>query len=121
VKAQEHHSESTEAHFAHLPGIKVVIPSTPKDAKGLLIAAIEDPDPVAFFEPIRLYRLKKEEVPDEMYRIPIGKAKVVKEGKDITIIAWGSMVPISLEAAEHQTNDYSVYHQSGSFGAASFS
>jgi pyruvate dehydrogenase E1 component beta subunit len=101
VKALEHHSESTEAHFAHLPGLKVVIPSSPRDAKGLLIAAIEDPDPVAFFEPIRLYRLKKDEVPDEMYRIPIGKANVVKEGKDITIIAWGSMVPISLEAAEH--------------------
>lgn len=101
VKALEHHSESTEAHFAHLPGIKVVIPSTPRDAKGLLISAIEDPDPVAFFEPIRLYRLKKEEVPDEMYRIPIGKANVVKEGKDITIIAWGSMVPISLDAADH--------------------
>lgn len=101
VKALEHHSESTEAHFAHLPGLKVVIPSTPRDAKGLLIAAIEDPDPVAFFEPIRLYRLKKEEVPDEMYRIPIGKANVVKEGKDITVIAWGSMVPVSLEAAEH--------------------
>lgn len=101
VKALEHHSESTEAHFAHLPGIKVVIPATPYDAKGLLISAIEDPDPVVFFEPLRLYRLKKEEVPDEMYRVPIGKANVVKPGKDITLIAWGAMLPITLDAAEH--------------------
>ncbi len=101
VKALEHHSESTEAHFAHLPGIKVVVPSNPYDAKGLLISAIEDPNPVVFFEPLRLYRLKKEEVPEEMYRVPIGKANVVKEGKDLTLIAWGAMVPICLEAVEH--------------------
>ncbi len=101
VRALEHHSESTEAHFAHIPGLKVVIPSTPSDAKGLLISAIEDPDPVIFLEPKRLYRLKKQEVSDEMYRIPIGQAKVIREGSDITLVAWGAMVPICQESAEH--------------------
>jgi len=101
VRALEHHSESTEAHFAHIPGLKVVIPATPVDAKGLLISAIEDPDPVIFLEPKRLYRLKKEEVPDEIYRTPIGVANVAKEGSDITIVAWGGMVPMALDAAKH--------------------
>jgi pyruvate dehydrogenase E1 component beta subunit len=101
VRALEHHSESTEAHFAHLPGLKVVIPSTPGDAKGLLISAIEDPDPVIFLEPKRLYRLKKEEVADEIYRTEIGKANVIRQGADISIIAWGGMVPVALDAAEH--------------------
>ncbi len=101
VRALEHHSESTEALFAHLPGLKVVIPSNPKDAKGLLLSAIEDPDPVIFLEPKRLYRLKKEDVPDEMYRTPLGQASIVRPGKDITIVAWGGMVPVALEAAEH--------------------
>jgi pyruvate dehydrogenase E1 component beta subunit len=101
VRALEHHSESTEAHFAHIPGLKVVIPSSPSDAKGLLISAIEDPDPIIFLEPKRLYRLKKQEVPDDIYRVPIGKANIVREGSDITLVAWGAMMPISLEAAEH--------------------
>lgn len=101
VRALEHHSESTEAHFAHLPGLKTVIPSNPYDAKGLLISAIEDPDPVIFLEPKRLYRMKKEEVPEEIYRVPLSKANVVKEGHDISIIAWGAMVPVGLDAAEH--------------------
>jgi pyruvate/2-oxoglutarate/acetoin dehydrogenase E1 component len=101
VRALEHHSESTEAHFVHLPGLKTVIPSNSYDAKGLLISAIEDPDPVIFLEPKRLYRMKKEEVPEEIYRVPIGKANVAKEGKDISIIAWGAMVPVGLDAAEH--------------------
>mgnify|MGYP002642056135 CR=1 FL=1 len=100
VKAPEHHSESTEAHFAHLPGIKVVIPSTPADAKGLLISSIEDPDPVVFLEPKRLYRFKREEVPDAPYRTPLGKAAVTREGKDVTIIAYGGMAPIALDAAK---------------------
>ncbi|MBN1155150.1 alpha-ketoacid dehydrogenase subunit beta, partial [candidate division KSB1 bacterium] len=99
VRALEHHSESTEAHFAHVPGLKVVIPSNSVDAKGLLISSIEDPDPVIFLEPKRLYRLKKEEVPEEMYRTPIGKAAIAKEGKDISILAWGGMVPVALDAA----------------------
>ena len=92
IRALEHHSESTEALYAQIPGLKVVIPSTPYDAKGLLIAAMRDPDPVLFWEPKRIYRAFKQEIPEEAYEIPIGKAKVVKEGTDITIVAWGAMV-----------------------------
>ncbi|MBE0700958.1 MAG: alpha-ketoacid dehydrogenase subunit beta [Acholeplasmataceae bacterium] len=92
IRALEHHSESLETLLGHIPGLKVVTPSTPYDAKGLLISAIEDPDPVIFMEPKRIYRSGKQEVPEEMYRIPIGKAKVVKKGTDLTVVAWGSMV-----------------------------
>jgi len=100
VRALEHHSESMEALYCHIPGIKVVIPSTPADAKGLLIASIRDPDPVFFFEPKRLYRAFREEVPEEEYEIPLGKAKLVKEGSDLTIISWGSWMRTAIEAAE---------------------
>ena len=100
IHAPEHHSDSPEAFFAHTPGMKVVIPSTPYDAKGLIISAIRDPDPVLFFEPKRIYRAIKEEVPDESYTVPIGEAKMVREGKDITVITWGSMVREVLRAAE---------------------
>lgn len=93
IRALEHHSESTEALYAQIPGLKVVIPSTPYDAKGLLIAAIRDPDPVLFWEPKRIYRAFKQEIPEEAYEIPLGKAKVLQEGDDITIVAWGAMVP----------------------------
>jgi pyruvate dehydrogenase E1 component subunit beta len=93
IRALEHHSESTEAIYAQIPGIKVVIPSTPYDAKGLLIAAIRDPDPVIFLEPKRIYRAFKQEIPEDAYELPIGKAKIVKEGKDITIVSWGAIVP----------------------------
>ena len=93
IRALEHHSESTEAIYAQIPGLKVVIPSTPYDAKGLLIAAIRDPDPVLFWEPKRIYRAFRQEVPEEVYEIPLGKAKVLQEGNDITIVAWGAMVP----------------------------
>jgi len=92
IRALEHHSESLETLFAHIPGLKLVIPSTPYDAKGLLTAAIKDPDPVIFMEPKRIYRAFKQEVPDEEYIVPIGKAKMVKEGKDITVVAWGALV-----------------------------
>jgi pyruvate dehydrogenase E1 component beta subunit len=92
IRALEHHSESIETLLGHIPGLKVVIPSTPYDAKGLMISAIEDPDPVIFMEPKRIYRAGKQEVPEEMYRIPIGKAKVVKEGTDVTVVAWGAMM-----------------------------
>ena len=92
IKALEHHSESLEGILGQIPGLKIVAPSTPYDAKGLLISAIEDPDPVLFLEPKRLYRAGKQEVPEAMYRIPIGKAKIVKEGTDITVVAWGSML-----------------------------
>lgn len=93
IRALEHHSESTEALYSQIPGLKVVIPSTPYDAKGLLIAALRDPDPVLFWEPKRIYRAFKQEIPEEAYEIPIGKAKVIKEGKDITVVTWGAMVP----------------------------
>lgn len=100
VRALEHHSESLEVLFAHIPGLKVVIPSTPYDAKGLLLAAIRDPDPVIFLEPKRIYRAFKQEVPDGDYIIPIGKAKVLKQGKDITVVSWGAMVRDTQKAIE---------------------
>jgi len=92
IKALEHHSESMEALVGHIPGLKVVIPSTPYDTKGLLIAAIESNDPVIFMEPKKIYRAIKQEVPEEKYTIPIGKAKVVSEGTDLTIVTYGAMV-----------------------------
>jgi pyruvate dehydrogenase E1 component beta subunit len=92
VKAPELHSESMEALLAHVPGLKVVMPSTPYDAKGLLISAIECDDPVIFLEPIRLYRAIKQEVSEEKFTLPLGKAKVLNEGKDITVVAYGAMV-----------------------------
>jgi len=100
VKALELHSESTEAFFCHMPGIKVVVPSTPYHAKGLLISSIRDPDPVIFLEAMRLYRMMKEDVPEEDYSIPLGKARIVQEGNDITIVSWGSMLHRTLQAIE---------------------
>lgn len=99
IGAAEHHSESTEAIYAHIPGLKVVVPSTPHDAKGLLLAAIEDPDPVLFLEPIRLYRAVKEEVPDIYYNTDIGPVRVEREGKDLTLISWGAMMKETRGAA----------------------
>ncbi len=99
VHAPEHHSESPEVFYAHTPGLKVVVPSTPADAKGLLLSAIRDPDPVFFFEPKKLYRTVKGEVPDGDYTVPIGKARLVKEGKDMSIITWGVMVSVCEEVA----------------------
>lgn len=92
IKALELHSENMEAIFGHIPGIKVVIPSTPYDAKGLLISSIEDEDPVIFMEPKKIYRAIKQEVPDEKYKIPIGKARILQEGDDLTIVTYGAMV-----------------------------
>lgn len=92
INALEHHSESMEALYGHIPGLKVVIPSTPYDAKGLLISAIESNDTVMFMEPKRIYRAIKQEVPEEKYSIPIGKAKIVTPGTDITIVAYGAMI-----------------------------
>lgn len=100
IHAPEHHSESPEAYFCHTPGIKVVCPSTPEDAKGLLISAIRDPDPVVFFEPKALYRAARGPVLDEPYTIEIGKARVRREGTDLTMISWGAMVGTCLKAAE---------------------
>lgn len=92
IRALEHHSESLESIFAHIPGLKVVIPSTPYDTKGLLTAALNGDDPVIFLEPKRIYRAFKQEIPDQEYEVPIGKAKIVKPGTDITVVAWGAMV-----------------------------
>jgi 2-oxoisovalerate dehydrogenase E1 component beta subunit len=118
------HSQSPEAFFAHMPGIKTVIPSTPYDAKGLLIAAIEDPDPVLFFEPKRIYngpfdgfhdrpvtpwaKHPAAEVPDDHYTVPLGKAAIAREGNDVTVLAWGTMVHVALATAEAQGIDAEV-------------
>jgi pyruvate dehydrogenase E1 component beta subunit len=100
VKALEHHSEAVATFYIHIPGLKVVIPSNPSDAKGLLLSSIRDPDPVIFFEPKKLYRAFKEEVPEGDYTVPLGVGKKITEGKDITIISWGAMVKICQEALE---------------------
>jgi 2-oxoisovalerate dehydrogenase E1 component beta subunit len=101
IHAPELHSDSTESLFVHIPGLKVVTPATPTDAKGLLLSAIRDPDPVLFLEPMKLYRSIKEEVTDAWYEIPIGKAKIVHQGEDVTLLAWGGMVPVAMETAKH--------------------
>jgi pyruvate dehydrogenase E1 component beta subunit len=98
IKGGHYHSQSTEAYFVHTPGLTVVTPSTPYDAKGLLLSSIRSPDPVIFLEPKRIYRSVKEEVPDEEYLIPIGKARVVQEGTGVTLISWGPMTQTCREA-----------------------
>ncbi len=105
IHAPEHHSDSPEAILAHMPGIKVVIPSTPYEAKGLLLSSVRDPDPVIFMEPKRIYRAIREEVPEGDYTIPLGKARLVQEGKDVTIIAYGAMLREALNAAEQLRGD----------------
>ncbi|RHW42105.1 alpha-ketoacid dehydrogenase subunit beta [Neobacillus notoginsengisoli] len=100
VRAPEIHCDSTEAIFTHMPGIKVVCPSTAHDAKGLLIASILDPDPVLFLEPMRLYRSVKDKVPEGVYSVEIGKGNLLLEGEDVTVLCWGAMVPIAKKAAE---------------------
>ncbi|MBP5836099.1 alpha-ketoacid dehydrogenase subunit beta [Candidatus Phytoplasma meliae] len=108
VKSLEHHSESLEVILGSVPGLKVVIPSNPYDAKGLLMAAINDPDPVIFMEPKRIYRGFKQEVPEHDYQVPIGKAKIVQEGTDITVVAWGAMVLETQAAIKQLTDTVSV-------------
>ncbi|MFG0325917.1 MAG: alpha-ketoacid dehydrogenase subunit beta [Phycisphaerales bacterium JB037] len=108
IHAPELHSDSPEAIYAHHPGLKVLMPSTPYDAKGLLLSAIRDPDPVIFFEPKRVYRSFKEEVPEDDYTIPIGQAKVVSEGDDVTVITWGAPVFQCLAAMDELPEDISV-------------
>ena len=100
VRALEHHSESEEQFYAHIPGLKMVIPSGPRTARALLVSAIRDPDPVVFFEHKALYHASKEEVPDESETMPIGKAQVVREGQRLTLIAYGAMLRVALEVAE---------------------
>lgn len=100
VHALEHHSESMEGLFVHMPGVKVIMPSNPTDAKGLLISAIADPDPVVFFEPLKLYRQFKEDVSENYFEVPIGKAKIVQTGSDVTIVTYGTLVSATVKAAE---------------------
>lgn len=106
IGAHEHHCDSPEAYFVHAPGLVVVCPSTPLDAKGLLAAALEGDDPVIFLEPKVLYRAGRSEIPGEHYTLPIGRARVRREGTDLTLITYGGMVPVALEAAEH--SDHSI-------------
>jgi pyruvate dehydrogenase E1 component beta subunit len=108
VRAFEHHSESRETYFIHTPGLKVVMPSTPQDAYGLLLSSIEDPDPVIFLEPTKLYRSIKEELPDSDFHVEIGKAKILREGEDLTLIGYGTMVPVCTEVAEVFQDRYSI-------------
>jgi 2-oxoisovalerate dehydrogenase E1 component beta subunit len=95
------HSQNPESSFAHIPGLKVVCPATPADAKGLLIEAIQDPNPVLYFEHKHLYRRIKDEVPDERYTVPLGEARIHREGDDLTLVTWGAMVYTADEAAQH--------------------
>jgi pyruvate/2-oxoglutarate/acetoin dehydrogenase E1 component len=107
VRAPELHDDSPEAYYVHTPGIKVAIPSTPADAKGLLAAAIRDPDPVVVFEPKLMYRTARGEVPEGEHVVPLGQAKIVREGGDVTLLAYGAMVPVCLEAAAELAPDAS--------------
>jgi 2-oxoisovalerate dehydrogenase E1 component beta subunit len=100
IRGALYHSQSVESLFAHVPGLKIVIPATPYDAKGLLKSAIRDPDPVMFFEHKRTYRLMRQEIPDEDYTVPIGQARVAREGGDLTVITYGLMLHFALEASE---------------------
>jgi pyruvate dehydrogenase E1 component beta subunit len=100
IKAVEHHSESPEAMFAHIPGIKVVIPSSPARAYGLLLSAVRDPDPVVFLEPTRLYRAAREDVADDGTGMPLERCFTLRPGHDLTIVAWGAMIREALEAAD---------------------
>jgi 2-oxoisovalerate dehydrogenase E1 component beta subunit len=99
IRGGHYHSQSPEAHFVHTAGLKVVVPSNPYDAKGLLISAIRDPDPVIFFEPKRVYRAARGEVPAEPYQVPLGQAQVTREGRQVTVIAWGAMWHEAAQAA----------------------
>jgi 2-oxoisovalerate dehydrogenase E1 component beta subunit len=100
IRAPEHHSESTEAMFAHMPGLRVVIPSSPERAYGLLLASIRDPDPVIFLEPTRIYRAVKQEVADDGAALPLDTCFILREGRDVTLVTWGAMVKETLAAAQ---------------------
>jgi pyruvate dehydrogenase E1 component beta subunit len=108
IHAPELHSDSPEAIYAHHPGLKVVMPSTPTDAKGLLLSCIRDPDPCIFFEPKRVYRSYREQVPEGDYTVPIGTAKILAEGSDLTLVTWGASVFQCLEALDKLPEDLSV-------------
>jgi len=100
IRGSLYHSQSTEAFFAHTPGLQVVVPATPYDAKGLLTSALRNPDPTIFLEPKKIYRTVRGEVPDDEYTIPIGKANVARDGNDVVIFTYGAMLHIALEAAD---------------------
>ncbi len=100
IKGGHYHSQSTEAYFAHTPGLKVVIPSDPHDTKGLLLSSIRDPDPVLFMEPKKSYFSVRGEVPEGEYTVPLGEAKVLREGEDVSLFAYGAMIPVCQKAAE---------------------
>ncbi|WP_423743525.1 alpha-ketoacid dehydrogenase subunit beta (plasmid) [Haladaptatus sp. SPP-AMP-3] len=108
IRAPEHHSESMEAFYSHQPGLKVVMPSTPYDTKGLLTSAIRDPDPVIFLEPKLIYRAFRDEVPTESYEVPLGEAAVRREGTDISVFTWGAMTRPTMEAAEELADEIDV-------------
>lgn len=110
VRTPEHHCDAIEAQFAQFPGLKIVMPATAYDAKGLLLASIRDPDPVLFCEPLRGYRLIKDEVPESDYTVPIGQARVAREGDDVTIIAWSVMVQTAERAADLLAEDGVTAH-----------
>lgn len=99
IRGGHYHSQSPEAYFAHTPGLRVLVPSSPYQAKGLLLGALECRDPVVFLEPKRLYRASRGEVPEDYYTLPLARAEVAREGSDVTLVAWGSMLPICQEAA----------------------
>ena len=105
IRAPEHHSESTEALFAHIPGLQVIIPSSPKRAYGLLLAAMRNPDPVIFLEPKRIYRLVKQPVPDNGQALPIGKCFTLQPGEDVTLISWGASIYESLQASKQLSDE----------------
>ena len=105
IKGGHYHSQSTEAYFTHTAGLKVVIPSTPYDAKGLLLSCMRQDDPVLFLEPKAIYRKAKGEVPEDDYTVPLGKAEVRREGSDMTLVCWGAMLPVCMEAAKRADDD----------------
>lgn len=105
IRAPEHHSESTEALFAHIPGLRVVMPSSPARAYGLLLAAIRDPDPVIFLEPMRIYRMVKQEVPDNGVALPLDTCFVLQEGSDVTLVTWGACVHETMQVAQQLASD----------------
>jgi pyruvate/2-oxoglutarate/acetoin dehydrogenase E1 component len=105
VRGGSYHSQSPESYFVATPGLKVVVPSNPYDAKGLLISSIRDPDPVVFMEPKKIYRSVKGEVPEGPYEVPLGKAALTREGKHVSVITYGAMVPVALEAANAMAED----------------
>lgn len=108
IKGGHYHSQSSEAYFAHTAGLKVVVPSTPYDTKGLLIASIKDPDPIIFLEPKRIYRAVKGEVPEGEYTVPLGKARIAREGRDVSLFTYGAMTYVALEAAERVKKEMNV-------------